>query len=276
MERVKHDREALRREENAICLLIDIEFLLDTRLALVHRINPQSTKTVLNRGYHQRLSDNFSILDATFDMVEYLKQWEVRDDSLLMESTVTNFPAILQDMLSRVLLERDSMPVQPHIFLDVNFGRYSKLPMEHYAAWIETFSQGLPTQIFIEFVFMDIPKLTPRFISKRYKHIAIYEYAKWIEYHYPPHLSNESMRQLAVLGSDFYFPMLLKPTVDLKEFMEAITSRGGDFFTDLAKGLANILCPRFISSGAVSVINPKEMADILRQLAVKNEHNDGA
>lgn len=275
MEKTKHDSNKLRSEENAICLLIDIEFLLDTRLALIHRINPDSTKVILERGYHQRLSDNFSILDGRFDQKAYEEQWAVRDDTLLMESTVTNFPAVLQDMLSTVLLERDSMPVHPHIFLDINFGRFNKLPISHYAKWIELFSQSVPSQLFIEFVFLDMEQLTPRYISKNYKHIAIYEYAKWIEFHYPTYLSQESLRQQAILGCDFYFPMLIKSTTDMKEFMEAIEHRGGDFFMDLAKGLANILCPRFLNVNVVSVINPKEMTAILKLLAEKN-NNDGA
>jgi hypothetical protein len=150
--------------------------------------------------------------------------------------------------------------------LDINFGRYSGLPTEHYQLWLEKFAESIPAEVFLEYRFYQKEQLTPNFLSKNYQHVAMYEYADWIEHHYPVHISQNSLRGLTLMHTDMYFPMLLKPTVTNQEFLEALEARGGDFFDDLGKSLAHLMYPRFIDAAVVSVINPQVVERVTRQL----------
>lgn len=257
---------ALREDPFSVKVLVDIDFLLDMRLALMHRIKPNSMQEAFKNGYFQRLSDNFSCLIPGFDNTEYQKQWKERDVSLMTQSIITNFPMILNDLLQNILLDRQSCPTQPHVFVDINFGRYIGLPESHYRAWVTQFSSSLPEEVFVEYRFHPIEHLTPAFINKHYQHLMVYDYAAWMEYHYPAHVSEETLRLNTIMHTSMYFPMLLKGDVELADFSEAVAARGGDFFTELGNGLSKLFAVQFIDSAAVSVIEPKVMEDLSSRL----------
>ena len=87
--------------------LIDLDCLLDTRLATAHRLNPDSVKELLTNGYQSRVSDELSEFTKLFTDEEFAQAYKDRTIDVLLDARPTSLylslPELTQSMMESKL-----------------------------------------------------------------------------------------------------------------------------------------------------------------------------
>lgn len=167
-------------------ILIDIDALLDTRLAILYRLNPTYVNTNLNnKSYYKRISDEWSRLGEGIDQKEFEELYNNRDKSILAESTVTE---MLPHLLHVISMYKEEVIYAPgktgNIYIVVNLYPYDLtdeekeqliLVLSHYIG------EGIPVRI-IE-LSPEETKLS-KLVGLGFTQYILYDFIDWMQLHY--------------------------------------------------------------------------------------------
>lgn len=92
--------EAIKTKYHEI--LISIDSLFDTRLALLNRMDDSFNDEYLTCVHRRRTSDSFWVASQRFDKTAWTKAWETRDVSLLKNSMKTNMYSLLSALICSI------------------------------------------------------------------------------------------------------------------------------------------------------------------------------
>lgn len=83
-------------------ILISIDSLFDTRLALLNRMDSSFGDEYLSYAHRRRTSDSFWLASQRFDKTAWKKAWETRDVSLLKNAMKTNMYSLLSALICSI------------------------------------------------------------------------------------------------------------------------------------------------------------------------------
>lgn len=204
----------MNKQEQA--LLIELDCLLDTRLATIARISEQSAVEVLKSGYHKRTADWFA---PHVDMDQYTRLYKARDvDTLKLAGPTEGFRFVREmvKMLRETAVETNS-PYSGKVKIVVNTYPYqlnAELTDLIGRALAVNFGALAPTEV----VSLSPAELTPDVVRARFCMLMMYEYDPWLSMHYnvdPSKLSADQMK--AVLKSLLLDVTLFAPAVYYKK-----------------------------------------------------------
>jgi len=208
------ERPLMNNQEQA--LLIELDCLLDTRLATIARISEQSAVEVLKNGYHKRNADWFG---DYVDMDQYTRLYKARDIETLKLARPTEGFRFVREMvkLYREQAVSANSPYSGRIKIAVNTHPYqltAELTDLVGRALAVNFGATAPC----EMVSLSPAELTPEAVRSRYCMLMMYEYDPWLSMHYnydPSKLSADQMKQ--VLKSLLLDVTLFAPAVYYKK-----------------------------------------------------------
>lgn len=223
-------------------VLVDIDVLLDTRLATIAKINEDTAVDVLNNGYRTRTIDSFPGISAE----EFKKAYAKRDVDTLTMSVATNAFILLQSCI-RGSIENIIVggPGQP-ISFEINYHPYDLSGEE-----VDFIRQAIEARtmeiVDINMVKIDNMFLTPTYCKENYALMIKYDYVEWIEMH------QEELAKKPMPGVGLIAPALYHLQVPTDEEMEDFKRNSIDPFQTTEIALAPAIGLRLIKPDIFSL-----------------------
>lgn len=164
-------------ETTSSLLCIELDCLLDTRLATLYQIDPEAVKAVLDHGYLDRWTDDFPVDRALFQTV-----YRARDRLILKNSVMTPMVRLCREFVQATLQQNLNSPYQytPKIAVNIH-------PYDLEEAECEVFIRAIATAIHqpcdIQIIRYDYTQLTPTWLKQECSILVLYDYTAWLEYH---------------------------------------------------------------------------------------------
>lgn len=199
-------------------LYVDIDSLLDTRLAVVSGIDPQAAVTAaLDSQYWLREHTDWSVLTKkAITNGQFDTAWGERTTETLANSVVTGVPTVLQQLLYDYHKNLSSGAVTDDISLEINLAPYD-LNTDERDGLEEIIRELLFDDLSITFCYRPLSELTPEVIYQRYSAVVMFEFHDWIRTHH------ETLMQWPCKEVSFIVPRLFErnPEVLNKDGKEA-------------------------------------------------------
>lgn len=159
-------------------IYIELDSLIDSRLATFYNIDKELTKEFLESGrYHSRIKDELSYISNHL----FYKIYEQRDRDILKEVA----PTKIVDLLKEYIIEAKRVNVEynnSETTIYVNVYPYRLLEAE--LEWLTKAFLGMTFSSFnIEIINKDITEVTPKWIHENVGVMVMYRGIRWIEYH---------------------------------------------------------------------------------------------
>lgn len=199
-----------------LSFLVELDCLLDTRMATIARISTDAALKVLNSGYHTRQADWFG--DAV-DMDHYTRLYKARDvDTLKLAHPTEGFRFVREMVrLYRENAVETNSPYSSDIKIVVN-----TYPYQLTAELSDSIGRALAVKFRamapVELVSLSPAQLTPAIVQQKYCMLMMYEYDPWLSTHYnidPSKLTTDQMK--AVMESLLLDVTLFAPAVYYKK-----------------------------------------------------------
>lgn len=163
-------------------ILVELDALLDTRLATIARIHSESAVQLLtDERYYDRVIDDFEPMVGV-TKTAFRSAYKDRDVELLSQSRPTNIPMILNDLIKRMERESTTTPFVESLEVHVNIWPYELTAEERDEMALAVMAYaGIQTLVYV--VSLRPEALTPAFIKQRYSGMILYNFRDWIEHH---------------------------------------------------------------------------------------------
>lgn len=161
---------------------VELDALLDTRIATLLRMNPDLVEQALMSGYRERVSDVWSEIGLDVDQAEYDQLYRSRDVTTLKLARPTSIVPLLTDMTETLGRQAVEDPQIDKIGVEINVWPYevSDLVMEaiEYAikVWVSVDCE-------VTTVNYDRGSLTPELIDRNYAAVIFYDFDGWLAVH---------------------------------------------------------------------------------------------
>lgn len=175
--------DSIPKEEYSI--LIELDMILDTRLAILADMNFDWVEKHLDEGYRNRLSDHWTDIDDGIDVEKYNQIYENRDRFVMSRAKITGMIALLVDMLDEYENEilYGKSPLQK-VNLVVNTYPYQLTVLEE-RQLLQCLTEYLGTIITVRLISLSIEETG----IKNLKHLGfdqyiMYDFNRWVVHHY--------------------------------------------------------------------------------------------
>lgn len=164
-------------------ILIDLDVLLDTRIATLVQLDPEEAVKILKSGYSSRTTDDLSGIDTTITTEEYKTAYAKRDIETLKTSRMTNYIFELAMTVKQLTenLAKDNTRVKDPCVV-INYYPYKDLDTEVLSQIVYAIQQHITTAVDIKTVYLEPDKLD----LKALKNLEIltyitYDFKTWFE-----------------------------------------------------------------------------------------------
>lgn len=213
-------------------LLIDLDCLLDTRLAAISTVSSDVAQMMvgipqLMDKYRKRNTDDFS--QFGIDMEKYNEVWKNRKASILRASMMTPLAHFLVDIVEQVHQEAI---LKPHEYrggfeIHINTYPYVDLSRVEIDALLDAISSRLKRRVPIYSVCLSDEELTPFLIREReYNCIFFYNFVYWLSTQFPNTLSDEEALDRCIPGVTVYSSYQIANMDDMKDAFEFKNPQG--------------------------------------------------
>jgi hypothetical protein len=157
-------------------LMIELDALLDTRLAVIATMGYDKVETVLQSDYFKRKSDKFKDVDIE----EFRTRYKNRDKTILKDAVVTPLAKMLKEFTEITNKNGSGTPFKfvPKIILNTFPYHLDQEESESILAAIRTITDG---NCDLESVYMSYAELTPLYARKQLSVMILYAYDQWLE-----------------------------------------------------------------------------------------------
>ena len=173
------------QDDSRQVILIDLDVLLDTRLAALIATDTDWASEFLDSGYRDRTSDVWSDHKSGLDMSRYNEIYENRDTELLKAARLTGFMTNLLNIVKHYefdLATRSDMVSD--VIIVINTSPYELSPEVEYGI-VTAVQQYIGTVVKVRVVSQHHSKLSIRYMAnKGYTQYVLYDFAKWCGYHF--------------------------------------------------------------------------------------------
>lgn len=226
---------------------VELDALLDTRLATLARMGEDVASKVLESGYLTRKSDDFSF--AGVDKETYRTLYETRDENTLALSTVTNAIQLLKRLTSLLTEQAIVRPFHDGGKIVVNTFPYSDLTSEERDTLGKAIAAWTRNSAPIELVHIHPKDLTPQHCKNSYSAMIVYEYEDWLNMHTAAFeqclLSDVTMFAPAIYFAGF---------VPTAEELEKITREADDPFRAMERLASPLINLQLIDVSTFSIL----------------------
>lgn len=247
-------------------LLIQLDCLLDTRLATISKCNPSIAKEIVQtdellQKYRQRVSDEMESIHPGIDQNRFNQAYKERDVETLMASGPTELQFLLGVMIEDMEREANrGSPLVTGVEIDVNVWPY-KLNQEErdMIAAAVTARAGIETPVRT----IEIPtrELTSYFIKERgWVAIIHYSLEEWIKETFVRYDPNNP--PTCIPSVNFITPRLLMKTEGIENTTERLSPTGQtiDPFDSIRWWLSKLIGVSFTEIGAFSLMDFREIS----------------
>ena len=207
-------------------ILVDIDAILDTRLAVIGTLYPELVEDVAKSSkYRLRRSDKMSLVDARIDDSAFALAYQRRDKELLKTSKLTMIVSEFKHVAATYLQTAiENNPIMRDCFLVFNIYPYD-LNIDEIEVLAEVFKRqsGIP-QIDCGFINKSPADLTPSYLKEiDVKAWLLYDYSEWMQNQYGDHILEESGKQVTgVPEIAIYTAKLLGNEAEEKQLMDEL------------------------------------------------------
>ena len=166
------------RQEQFSTVMIDLDSLLDTRLAAFSSFPEDVLEKVMKNNYWDRTSDTFKDVDNE----QYQSVYKNRKKSILGSALVTPMLSFLKEYCYMTIENSQSTPFKMIPRVLVNTYPY-KLEEKEKDIISSTISAGILDLAEVKVVYMDHESLNPSFVKSSLSTLIMYHYDQWLEYH---------------------------------------------------------------------------------------------
>lgn len=234
-----------KQEQSGI--LVELDVLLDTRLATLFLLNEENVKKVFDTPrYFNRQQDIFPGVDKT----TFREKYDQRDKSWLINAPMTPMVRYTQEFVLNTIQQQASTPfgAVPKVYLNVY--PYVLTPEEENKL-IKTFAVLTNGRCDIELVNYKVENLHPGLVKDKFSIMVMYDYYKWLD-HFSKNevFTKVTCPEVTLIGPQLYFERL--PTAqELKQLemqklnMFQLTERFAGPFVNLCLIPIDNFCVKF-------------------------------
>jgi hypothetical protein len=201
-----------KTEAKVIGYLVELDAILDTRLALMDTLDPEAAvKLIQSPAYFKRQVDKFEAICGMDDQI-YQEAWKTRTKDVLKRAI--NTPTI--DLVHYMLIEVENLaltdPMIAGARLDINVYPYKLTQAERDGiAWAIAHRAGWRSRIRV----LDQPPIyfTPAIVRHDYQVMVMYNHNAWLE----AQSSELFASEVGLPGVTLYAPRLAKDEMPPKE-----------------------------------------------------------
>jgi len=159
-------------------LFVEIDTLLDTRMATINTMGVDALKAVLDSGYHDRPFDIFPGIDDDIFKQTYAK----RDKTTLAQAMVTPVSQIVKEFVVSTLDNINNSPFhyKPEVMLNIHPYVLEEEEIDVIIRAVKSLTMGMCD---IEVVDMSQEQITPLFVKVNLSVMIMYHYDMWLEVH---------------------------------------------------------------------------------------------
>lgn len=170
----------MAKPEYTHILSVELDALLDTRIATVAKLFPSKAKALVSEKYRNRYSDQFSDLIPELTDEAFDAAYKKRDVETLKASRPTDMIIIATDILEDLQSKMDNgSPEIKSICLEVNIWPYALSEDERFTL-AATIAELMELFVPVEVVSIPLEQITYEFIrAKRYIGLIMYNYRQW-------------------------------------------------------------------------------------------------
>lgn len=202
-------------------ILIDLDVLLDTRLAALFATDWDWTIEVLKSGYRDRVTDSWNDIRPGLDVNKYLEIYNNRDEELLKTAKLTGFMSNLLSIvkLYQIDLACNSDTTQSVTFV-INTYPYRLNQAVEYRL-IEAVKQYIGSVVDTKITHEPLSKLSIGYmVGLGYTQYVLYSLSDWCEHHFTNEDNFENMAgkyNFAVVAPRIARPLVVEVEQELRE-----------------------------------------------------------
>jgi hypothetical protein len=157
-------------------LFVELDALLDTRLAILTSFGEEALKFNLTKNYFSRKHDFFIGINQEEYKIKYLN----RDKSILKNSLSTELRNVINQFIQKTLLNRTTTPYQflPKIIVNLYPYQLEEKEKQIILSSIIAMTHDLAP---IEIVYLPYLEITPMYVKKNLSVLILYNYLEWLE-----------------------------------------------------------------------------------------------
>lgn len=164
-------------------LLVELDCLLDTRIATVSSLNSRAAVDLLNKRYSERVMDDFeSLTGGGVTNEQFRKKYAERDTDILKDSRPTRIIYLLQKIVMDLLNQKHCGPEVTSVTVAINIFPY-KMNMSEREALITSITTMLHLDADVVIVELSLDKLTPTLLKDNWDATIIYDFNMWFTLH---------------------------------------------------------------------------------------------
>lgn len=248
-------------------LLFSLDLLLDTRLAMLSRIDSAIADSIIvdkekGKQYRSRLNDQFTEFGLMPNIFDH--HYKRRKADLLPISRPTRYLFELAHIGYQLIKKAT---VEPHNVEDIEFHinmyPYTDLTEEERIMITAAIKARVQDSILVKCVDYSPSQLTPAMIrSAKYTGVFMYDLPEWVNLHYGENVNPSDI--IPIPSVSIYSPLLFNNPEKLKEAMEFKNANGESCNPIL--GFRGMWSPYFffegIDIGALSIVSEDDFIDL--------------
>lgn len=164
--------------KKAAAIYVELDCLLDTRLAVLEGLDKDKVIDIIDEGYHTRRQDWWEGID----MAEYRRRYNERNLYTLSQSTVTGCVALIQKVAFELASDLPESPVHNKIEVHINTYPY-KLSDDEYLGIEAALAQWISAPVSYQFIYLAPEQLSVGLVNTKYAVLIMYDYSSWLEMH---------------------------------------------------------------------------------------------
>ena len=167
-----------------IVISIDLDSLLDTRIATVSSLDPDAAiKMLCDEDYTYRLQDDFTQWSPLFTQEAYIAEYAKRDVETLKYARITHMAQYLYELTIDFEQEQIDRGKEDRVEVKVNLFPYNLRPLEveEIIGMMSSFVGPLTT---VTTEFVNPRNLYPMHIGNVYSVLIMYGFHDWLEHHH--------------------------------------------------------------------------------------------
>jgi hypothetical protein len=195
-------------------IYLELDALLDTRLAVLHALSPDAAaQVVADDRYYHRLSNDFSWAGISKEVFD--EAWDARTADVLPDATITQIPFVLGEMVHQLELAHMDNPTARKPLVEVNVWPYELTEAERVTLTNAVLRRaGLDTTVTVT-RFDPQKDLTMLRLRKEYASLFMYNFTEWVNAH------QQEMQRVIAPRTTVMAPTLFEQRVPNEEDLRA-------------------------------------------------------
>lgn len=182
-------------------LYVELDGLLDTRLATLILLDETQALAALDAGYRERVSDEWARLGLGLPQDQYEKRYRQRDVNTLKAARPTGAIPMINRMVHAFGEMATKTPFTEKVTLDVNFWPYS-VSEDVRVEILSAVKLMIGTEVEVDSVHLAPEQLNPELIDRSWDGVVMYDFNQWLGLH------EGALRKHPIVSIPFMVPML--------------------------------------------------------------------